>query len=928
MGDLHGSTTPRTVIQLASYQGQRLQSPRAQDDANQQLRRPASDLEIEALPDLDVILLRGRDPDIEELTRIIREIERIAETTAPEVELYDLKHVRGSAIDTLIDQVLDDLTGTLQGRVSITPLVKPNALLLVGWGEAVTAVKKLIEKLDRPVRADTQLEIFSLKNAPANQIQTTIQNFLTERGGLGPAAIVTPEPRTNSLIVNASPRDLEEVRLMIERLDSGTSESVNRGRMIRLQNSLATDIAQTVQAAIQAASGGSANGRSAVLELLLEGPEGEQLVKSGLLNDVRVTADARTNTLFLTGPVDSVRLIEQLIASLDNSPTSSAQLKVFPIENGDAAQMVLVLRSLFPASAAGSTVPQLSTSQGETALVPVRFSVDPRTNTIIATGSPGDLEVVEALIRRLDLKGAQDRINKVYRLKNAPALDVAQAVNEFLRSERVVQQAAPGRSNAFQQIESEVVVVPEPVGNSLIISATPRFYEEIIELVESLDEQPPQVLIQVVLAEVELRNVHEFGVEVGLQDSLLFDRSLLGDLLTTTLTSSTSTAAGVITETNDIIQAASLTPGFDFNNNPLGNSGSTQSLGTAGNVAGQGLSSFALGRVNSDLGYGGLVLSASSENVSILIRALNETGRFEVLSRPQIMTLDNQPASILVGQRVPRVVGTSINQVGQVNTIELEDVGLILGVTPRISPDGMVVMEVDAEKSEISRVDDGIPVSISAEGQVVRSPRVNVTRAQTTVSAASGQTIVIGGLITNNDRSITRSVPWLGDIPLLGELFKYDSYDTDRRELLIILTPRVVRNRSDAEHIKQLEMSRISWSSSDAFDWTSDEYSQGMSGQVDDSGVPVIYPDATPGLEWTEPIPRTMVPDYQPNLPNAPAFPTPPAVPLQQPVPSVQKAPAPRQYQLPPVTPAEYQVPFEESRKQRKLWPFSLRRNK
>ena len=182
------------------------------------------------------------------------------------------------------------------------------------------------------------------------------------------------------------------------------------------------------------------------------------------------------------------------------------------------------------------------------------------------------------------------------------------------------------------------------------------------------------------------------------------------------------------------------------------------------------LSSFALGRVNSDLGYGGLVLSASSENVSILIRALNETGRFEVLSRPQIMTLDNQPASILVGQRVPRVVGTSINQVGQVNTIELEDVGLILGVTPRISPDGMVVMEVDAEKSEISRVDDGIPVSISAEGQVVRSPRVNVTRAQTTVSAASGQTIVIGGLITNNDRSITRSVPWLGDIPLLGEL--------------------------------------------------------------------------------------------------------------------------------------------------------------
>lgn len=605
-----------------------------------------------------------------------------------------------------------------------------------------------------------------------------------------------------------------------------------------------------------------------------------------------------------------MKLIEEMIDSLDQSAASAAQLKVFPIENSDAGEMVLVLRTLFPQAAAGSTVPQLSAVAGESSLVPVRFSVDARTNTIIATGSTGDLEVVEALIRRLDQDGAQDRINRVYRLENAPSLDVAQAVNEFLRSERIVQQAAPGRTNAFQQIESEVVVVPEPVGNSLIISATPRFYEEIIELVKELDAQPPQVLIQVVLAEVELSNQHEFGVELGLQDSLLFDRGLLGDLLTTTATTATSTPAGVVTETAQLIQAASLTPGFDFNNSPLGNSGSTNSVGTASRVAGQALSHFSLGRLNSDLGYGGLVLSASSENVSILIRALNQSGRFEVLSRPQIMTLDNQPASILVGQRVPRVVGTSINQIGQVNSIELEDVGLILGVTPRISPDGMVVMEVDAEKSEISRLDDGIPVSISADGAVVRSPRVNITRAQTTVSAASGQTIVIGGLITNADESITRRVPYLSDIPLLGELFKYDSDNNSRRELLIILTPRVVRNRNDAEHVKQLEMARISWSSSDAFDWTSDDAESGVSGEIDESGVPVIYPDATPGLEWAPPE-------------NAPPV-----------DPSVLGAESPSVFE-PKLTPSDF-APIKqmshsdesgvEARKQvrqpRRLWPF------
>ena len=866
------STVPKAVIQLVAYQ----QEPTTeQEPTPQELRRPASDLEIEALPDLDVIVLRGRDPDVEELTRIIQEIERIAETTAPEIELYHLKHVRGSAVDTLVDRVLEDLTGTLQGRVTVTPLVKPNALLLIGWGEAVNSVKRLIATLDRPVPTDTQLQTFALKYASASQVQTTIQQFFQNRGGLGPQPIITSDTRTNSLIVNASPADLREVQELVRRLDTIDSASVNRGRMIKLKNSLATDISTTVQAAITAARGGTGGTRSAVLEILLDGPNGQQVLKSGLLDDVRVTADARTNTVFLTGPAESVQLIEQMIESLDKNAASTAQLKVFPVENSDAGEMVLVLRTLFPAAAGGSTVPQLSTVAGESTLVPVRFSVDARTNTIIATGSSGDLEVVEALIRRLDQDGAQDRMNKVFRLKNAPALDVAQAVNEFLRSERIVQQAAPGRQNAFQQIESEVVVVPEPVGNSLIISATPRFYDEIVELVQDLDEQPPQVLIQVVLAEVELNNQHEFGVELGLQDSLLFDRSLLGDLLTTTATTATSTPAGVVTETAELIQAASITPGFDFNNNALGNSGSTRSLATAGSVAGQALSHFSLGRLNSDLGYGGLVLSASSENVSILIRALNQSGRFEVLSRPQIMTLDNQPASILVGQRVPRIVGTNINQIGQVNSIELEDVGLILGVTPRISPDGMVVMEVDAEKSEIGRLDDGIPVSTSADGTVVRSPRVNVTRAQTTVSAASGQTIVIGGLITNSDQVISRRVPYLADIPLLGELFKYDGTDNRRKELLIILTPRVIRNRAEAEHIKQLEMARISWSSSDAFDWTQDGASDVSSGSLDGSGVPVIYPDETPGLEWapeketpadpTETKPRFNPPDIEPS---------------------------------------------------------------
>lgn len=816
------------------------------------LRRPLSDVQIEALPDLDVLMLRGRDVDVEELTRIIRELERLEAEASPEIEVYLLRNVKGESLNTLIGQVLDELAGPLAGRVSITPLVKPNGLLLIGWGEAVNAAKKLIAELDQSVDPGTQMRVFTLKNAAAAQVQNTVENFLNGRGGLGPDVSVTADSRTNSLIVYAAPRDLLEVATLIERLDTGTTDSVKRVRMIRLKNSLATDIATTLDAAIATARGGSAAQRSAALEMLMVDPNGQKLIRSGLLNDVQITPDTRTNTLFVSGPEDSLPLIEALVAELDRNPAASAQIKVFEVINGDAGDLVLALRSLFP-QATTSNVPQLATAEGEPSLVPVRFSVDVRTNSIIATGSSGDLQIIEALLLRLDEASTAERVTQVYRLKNSPALDVNQAVNEFLRSERIVAQAAPGRMNAFAQIESEVIVVAEPVTNSLIISATPRYFDEVMELVERLDEQPAKVMIQVILAEVELNNFHEFGVELGIQDSLLFDRSLLGNLITTTSTTSTSTPGGVVTTTSDTIQSASNTPGFDFNNNPLGNSGSTQSLATAGSVAGQALSHFSMGRVSSDLEYGGLVLSAGSENISVLLRALDESRNIEILSRPQIMTLDNQPAFIQVGQRVPRIVGTNINQVGQVNSIELENVGLILGVTPRISPDGMVVMELDAEKSNLGPEADGIPVSVSSDGGIIRSPRVNITTAQTTVSAASGETIIIGGLITTENTTISRRVPWLSEVPLVGELFKFDGSSNIRKELLIILTPNVIRDSSQSEHVKQLEMARMSWISQDIHEWLDPNAGYLHTGSIDDSGVPIIYPDQTPGLEWATP---------------------------------------------------------------------------
>ncbi|MEC7498009.1 MAG: secretin N-terminal domain-containing protein, partial [Planctomycetota bacterium] len=437
----------------------------------------------------------------------------------------------------------------------------------------------------------------------------------------------------------------------------------------------------------------------------------------------------------------------------------------------------------------------------------------------------------------------------VYLLKNAPAVDVALAVNEFLRNKRQVEDAGPGEVNPFQQLEKEVVVVPEPVANKLILSATPRYFDEIEELIEKLDEQPPEVVIQVLIAEVEIGEANEFGVELGIQDSVLFDRSLLGDLQTTENTTQQSTQNGVTTSILEIIQAASNLPGFDFNSiGPLGNSGSDQSVLTANQVGSQGISNFQVGRSNDQLGFGGLVLSASSQNISVLVRALQENNQLEILSRPQIRTLDNQPAFIQVGERVPRITSSQVTVNGQTNQVVLENVGLILGVTPRISPTGTVIMEIDAEKSDLGAESKGIPVSVSLNGTVVRSPRIETTTAQATVSAADGETVILGGLITKKTDEIHRKVPVLGDLPLLNNLFRFDSVVTTRTELLIILTPKVIRNSKDNERIKQAEMARMSWCAADVYD---------MHGDIDymidpelllpnEADTEVIYPDQNP----------------------------------------------------------------------------------
>lgn len=822
-----------------------------------------SNVQIEVLD--DVVVIKGRREDVERVQQIIEQIERQSIEFRPQVEIYHLKHVDSGALSEMLGQVYTAAFAR-QGQVTIVPLQRPNALVLIGRKEAIPPVIEVIAKLDQPAPADGEFKIFRLQHMSAIDAERTIRTFFvtrpptdtTLRTGLGTRALVVAEFRTNSLIVQAAPRDMLEITRLIESLDVPDSGSTNEIRIFKLRNAIADTLAPILQEAVTGTAAGTtaqaqtqAAGQQTParaippainLQFLQIGPEGERMIRSGALANVRITADARSNALIVIGPAASMDLMAALIKQLDELPATEAQIKVFTIRNGDATALAEMLQNLF-GTAAGQVAGQAApTFAGESAIVPLRFSVDQRTNSIIASGNAGDLNVIYHILTRLDEGDVRQRETRVYRLRNAPAADVATALSNLLQQQLQLIQTAPELVTPVEQLERQVIVVPEAVTNSLIVSATPRYMQEVTRIVEQLDRRPPMVVIQVVIAEVTLNDDEQFGVEWGLQDALMFDRS------------------------------ASAT-GSRFNFNPstgstLPNDATAQSLATRNNVATQGLANFALGRTDPTLGFGGLVLTASSESVNVLLRALEQSSRAQVISRPQVQTLDNQIAFVQVGAQVPRIQGSTITQFGVSNQVVDVQVGIILQVTPRTSPDGLIVMQVNATKSAVGPDATGIPVAVDQNGNVIRSPQILLTTAQTTVSARSGQTIVIGGLITKDLAETTRRIPYLGDIPVLGRLFRFDAVSQQRTELLIIMTPYIVQSDEQIDWINARETERMSWCVADIVN-IHGPVPYNSHSIFGEHGPPVIYPDGEPG-GTQEPFAPPSVPEGYPTPAPAP----------------------------------------------------------
>lgn len=488
----------------------------------------------------------------------------------------------------------------------------------------------------------------------------------------------------------------------------------------------------------------------------------------------------------------------------------------FPIRAGAGQQVVAEVQQLI--SPLGTVMP-LSNS-----------------GRIIVTDTGASLRRLKDLMSGSGL-AATEVERYVIRLRNSKAQEIATAINQRLGSgggsagnSEGIQLASAGAAGGFASSTStgagmgQIAVVPEPQTNTLLVEGTPEELAQIESLIRELDHDPGQVIIQALLVEVVLGNTNEFGVELGFQDSVLFDRSVIDNIVSIT---QTTTAPNGVQTTNQNVVSQTAAPGFNFNGAPLGNNVAVR----PSTIGSQGVSNLGLGRVSGDLGFGGLVLSAGSESVNVLLRALAEKHKVDVLSRPHIRAVNNTEALIQIGQQVPVVDGVTVSPNGLANPIVRQDkAGIILRVTPRIADNGTVQIDVQAEKSAYQLVPgSGVPIFTDANtGNVIEAPVKDITTAETTVTAFSEQTIVLGGLITRDDSVVERKVPWLGDIPILGRLFRIDLQRSSRKELLIFLTPTIVRDPYTSDMITQREASRISLNPNECIDLHQD-FMRGLS---------------------------------------------------------------------------------------------------
>jgi general secretion pathway protein D len=524
-----------------------------------------------------------------------------------------------------------------------------------------------------------------------------------------------------------------------------------------------------------------------------------------------VIAYPSTNLLIVTDVLSNINRLMQIIKQIDVAENVS-EITVIPIENATASEVAQTLDSIFQGSSTRRTPTTRTTTRRRTpaqaqsddtgpALGEVSIIADERTNSLVIIASAFDTQKVKSLVAILDkeIPKGSGNIN-VYYLQHANAEELTKVLTAL--PDKTDQAAEKGKAPT---ISKEVQIVADKSTNALVITANKADYAVLEEVIKKLDIPRRMVYLEALIMEVNAERDFSVGVEwiggftYGDDKGLVFGGSRGGD-------------------SNNI-------PNLENPSLPKG---------------------FTMGLVNEFIDINGVQFPS----VSAIFNAYKDDSDVHIVSTPQILTTDNEEAEIKVGQNVPYLTSQQ-NTSGTSNTLnynnyEYKDVGTTLKITPQISQENILRLNVFVEVIRLKN---------EAVALVTNRPTTFKRTAQTTVIIKDTNTLVIGGIIGDDVQDRIYKVPLLGDIPGLGWLFKTESQSVDRVNLYIFLTPRIIRNPAEAFAVTKDKRDHANYHHETGWDEGTFKYKENTTEVLKSRHVPQTIKDAEHNKEeHREPI--------------------------------------------------------------------------
>ena len=489
-----------------------------------------------------------------------------------------------------------------------------------------------------------------------------------------------------------------------------------------------------------------------------------------------------TNTLIITDHAGNIQRLQKIIKGVDRP--DSDELEIIPLKHASASELVRILNSLN----AGGSVKDASKK--------IKLAADDRTNSILVTGDRSSRLRIRTTITYLDtpLEDGSGNTHVIY-LKYAKAENLVKILTglkeQGAKTGVVKGKAAPVRATTGSVISQNAIIQADEDTNALIITADPNTIKNLKAVIRQLDIRRAQVLVEAIIAEITTNNSKEVGVGIAVDGTTRDSGALPAGI---------SNFAGV----GDLLLSVAT--------------------GTAPTTLPSGLS-FGIGGDNgSGIRYGAL------------LRALQTDQNTNILSTPNIVTLDNEEAELIVGQNLPFVTGSftgtgSTDPQNPFQTVERQDVGLTLKVTPQINEGDTVQMVIEQEVSSV------IPGTFE-QGIATRKRSI-----KTSVLVDDGGILILGGLIADEVSDTESKVPLLGDIPIIGFLFRTESTTKNKQNLMVFLRPTILRDHKDAAFVTNEKYSHLRGVESGAYN--------------QEDGSFGLLPDAAPRLPPIEEIDRS-----------------------------------------------------------------------